>query len=122
MRLLAFFGLLSLLTLTATAADISGTWKGTAERGPNGPMERTFVFKVDGNKLTGETTSSLLGKSEIIDGKIDGNNISFSITARYQDNEVRINYDGKVRGKEITLTANVAGVDQSYEWRLKKVM
>ena len=29
-------------------------WKGTAE-GPNGPIERTFTFKVDGGKLTGET-------------------------------------------------------------------
>jgi len=43
------------------AADIAGTWKATAE-GPNGAIERTFVFKVDGTKLTGETTSTMLGQ------------------------------------------------------------
>ena len=43
-------------------------------------MERTFVFKVDGHKLTGETTSNMFGKSTIEDGKVDGDDISFSVT------------------------------------------
>lgn len=116
-RLLTLF---ALLTVTALAADVSGTWKGTIENGPNGPMERTFHFKVDGNKLTGDTTSSLLGKSEIAEGKIDGDNLSFSITADLQGNEVKIQYEGKVHGDQITLTSKVAGNDQSYEWHLKK--
>ena len=42
--------LLTLLLTPALAADISGTWKGTAE-GPNGSMERTFTFKQDGEKI-----------------------------------------------------------------------
>ena len=58
-RLLA---VIALLALPALAADVTGTWKATAE-GPNGTMERTFVLKVDGNKLTGETTSSMLNPS-----------------------------------------------------------
>ena len=66
--------------MAAFAADISGNWKGTAE-GPQGNLERSFVFKVDGTKLTGETTSEMLGKSTIADGKVDGDTISFSITA-----------------------------------------
>jgi len=33
--------------LNALAGDVTGTWKATAE-GPNGTMERTFVFKVEG--------------------------------------------------------------------------
>jgi hypothetical protein len=70
------------LAASAMAADVSGNWKATAE-GPNGPLERTFVFKVDGNKLTGETTSQLLGKSIINDGKVDGDTLSFTITAKF---------------------------------------
>jgi hypothetical protein len=48
--------LLMLLTLAVAAlgADVTGNWKATAE-GPNGQMERTFVFKQDGAKVTGET-------------------------------------------------------------------
>src|SRR2546423_56541 len=54
--------LVAAFVMMAAAADISGNWKATAE-GPNGAMERTFVFKVDGNKVTGETVSTMMGKS-----------------------------------------------------------
>jgi hypothetical protein len=114
-----------LFALAAAAADISGNWKGTAE-GPNGNLERTFTFKVDGAKLTGETESQMLGKSTITDGKIDGDNISFSITANMQGNEMKLTYKGKVGGGEIKLTSEAAGGGGggggfgSIQWTLKK--
>ena len=85
------------------AADISGKWKGTAE-GPNGAIERTFSFKVDGNKLTGDTESQMMGKADITDGKIDGDNISFTVNANFQGNEMKLQYSGKVTGDQIKLT------------------
>jgi hypothetical protein len=114
--------LLGVCALSALAADISGTWKGTAE-GPNGSIERTFVFKVDGNKLTGETTSQMMGKSTITDGKVEGDNLSFSITAKFQDTDVKLSYKGKVTGNEIHLTSSMAGGDGglTLEWHAKKV-
>ncbi len=108
-----------LLAIPVMAADMAGTWKATAE-GPNGPMERTFVFKVDGNKLTGETTSSMFGKSTLEDGKIDGDSLSFTITLKFQDQEMKINYKGKVDGKEIKLTAESSMAGQ-INWVAKKV-
>jgi flagellar hook assembly protein FlgD len=111
------------LSIAGFAADLAGTWKATAD-GPNGSMERTFVFKVDGTKLTGETTSSMLGKSTIADGKIDGDSFSFTITASIQGNELKLNYKGKITGNEIKLTSQIAGDDgggQSFEWTGKKV-
>ena len=103
------------------AADISGTWKGTAEN-QGGTIERTFVFKVDGTKLTGETTSEMMGKSTIADGKIDGENISFSITANFQGNDMKLNYKGKISGDTIKLSVEFAGGGggQTIEWTLKK--
>jgi hypothetical protein len=113
--------LLVAFTLSALAADIAGTWKATAE-GPNGNMERTFVFQVDGNKLTGETTSTMMGKSTITDGKVDGDNLSFTITVKFQDNEMKLNYKGKVTGNEIHFTTEMAdGGGQTLEWHGKKV-
>jgi hypothetical protein len=106
--------------LTASAADVSGTWKATAE-GPNGSMERTFVFKVDGNKLTGETTSSMVGKSTITDGKVDGDNVTFTIDVKFQDNEMKLNYKGKVTGNEIHFTVESPQGGQAIEWHAKKV-
>jgi len=108
------------LAATAAAADISGTWKGTADT-PNGPVERTFIFKVDGNKLTGETTSSMFGKSVIEDGKIDGDNISFTITVSFQGNEAKVLYKGKVTGDEIKFTVEIPAINQTIEYTAKRV-
>ena len=84
-------------------------------------MERTFVFKAEGNKLTGETTSSIFGKSTITDGKIDGDNLSFAITVKFQDNEMKLNYKGKVNGNEIKFTVENPNSGQTLEWHAKKV-
>ncbi len=112
--------LTAILVAAASAADISGNWKGTADF--NGQaIERTFVFKVDGAKLTGETNSELLGKSTIEDGKIDGDNISFVITANFQGNALKMNYKGKVTGNTIKLSVDLgADIGGTIEWTLKK--
>ena len=109
--------LAAICAIAASAADITGNWKGTAE-GPNGAIERTFVFKQDGTKLTGETASEFLGKSVINEGKVEGDDISFSITANFNGNEMKLAYKGKISGDEIKLTSDFGG--QSINWTLKK--
>jgi hypothetical protein len=111
--------LIAAVCASALASDISGNWKATAE-GPNGSMERTFTFKVDGNKVTGETTSSLMGKSVITDGKVDGDTVTFTITAKLQDNEMKLTYKGKITDKEIVFESSAGGGGQSIEWHAKK--
>lgn len=106
--------------LSAVCADISGTWKATAE-GPNGTLERTFVFKVEDGKLTGETTSPVMGKSVIQDGKVDGDSLSFSIVVNFQGTEMKVNYKGKVTGDEMKLTAESADGNFRLEWHARKV-
>lgn len=90
---------IALFAASLSAADISGNWKGTAE-GPNGTIERTFVFKQDGTALTGETNSEYTGKSSIMEGKVEGNNVSFVITAHIQDNEMKLNYKGTIQSSD----------------------
>ena len=120
MKWLSLFFLLMLTTLVASAADISGTWKGTADS-PNGPIERTFVFKVDGTKLTGETSSEMIGKSVIQDGKVVGDAISFIIKANFQGEEMKLEYKGKVTGDVIKLSVDVPALNQTLEYIAKKV-
>jgi hypothetical protein len=110
----------ALFASIASAADISGTWKGTAET-PNGTVERTFVFKVDGTQLTGETESNMFGKSTIENGKIDGDNISFTITVKVQGNEGKVNYTGKVDGDQIKFKAEIPAYGQTVEYTAKRV-
>ena len=111
--------LLALCAAAAFAADITGNWKATAE-GPNGSMERTFAFKQEGSKLTGETVSSMMGKSAIENGKVDGDTITFTITGRFGDNEMKLNYKGKINSPtEIKFTVDANG--NTIEWVAKKV-
>jgi hypothetical protein len=107
----------ALFVATACAADVTGTWKGTAES-PNGTIERTFVFKQTGATLTGESTSEMLGKSTIVDGKVEGDDVSFSMNVKFQDNEMKLNYKGKVSGD--TMKLNVDGAGFQIEYVLKK--
>ena len=107
-------------SIAALAVDVSGNWKATAD-GPNGALERTFALKVDGTKLTGETVSAFTGKSTIEDGKIDGDNVTFTIKAKIQDNDVILSYKGKVISKdEIKLTSQIGDSGQSIEWLAKR--
>jgi hypothetical protein len=111
--------LMALFCLAASAADVTGNWKGTAET-PNGTIERTFHFKQDGAKLTGETVSQMFGKSEISDGKVDGDQVTFTIKVKFQDNEMQFNYKGKVSGDSIKFTVEGAN-GMVIEYSAKKV-
>jgi hypothetical protein len=91
-----------------SGADITGNWKGTAE-GPNGTIERTFTFKQDGTKLTGETKSDFTGQSTINDGKVDGDSVTFTIVANLQGNELKLTYKGKIAGDQITFDVERPG-------------
>jgi len=110
--------LMAVFAIAAFAADVTGNWKASAE-GPIGHMERTFAFKQEGTKLTGETVSSLAGKSTITDGKVEGDTVTFTITVNIQGNEMKLNYKGKiVSGNEIKFT--VEGAGNTIEWDAKK--
>jgi len=73
--------------------------------------EATFTFKVDGNTLTG-SVSSPRGDADISDGKIDGNQISFTQTLEFNGNTVKLLYKGIVSGDEIKFTRARDGGDQ----------
>ncbi len=114
--------LLAAFALTALAADVTGTWKGTAQTSM-GPIERTFVFKVDGSKLTGETTAAMTGKSAIEDGKIEGDNLSFGVTISVQGFEMKLKYTGVAQqgGKQIKLHAESVDGGVKVDYTVDKV-
>jgi hypothetical protein len=71
------FVVILLGTFVSMASGIDGKWKATM-KGPDGSMEIVFVFKVDGNKLTGTVTTPM-GEMAISEGKFDGKEISFNL-------------------------------------------
>lgn len=102
-------GLLGVLSSLAGAAEIAGPWHAEFD-GPRGPQKIQFDFKTDEGKLTGKTTSRFGGASremEFQDGKIEGDSISFVQVMKFQDNEMRIEYSGKVGEDGIAFTRKV---------------
>jgi hypothetical protein len=97
---------LAILAIPAIAADIAGKWSASFDT-QIGAQNYTYTFKVDGAKLTG-TAESQFGKTEITDGVVKGDEISFTENLDYQGNALTIAYKGKIAGDEIKFTRNVA--------------
>jgi hypothetical protein len=96
------------ITAAAWAADVSGKWVAQVP-GPNGQSrETTFNFKVDGTTLTG-TVSGRQGDNPISDGKVSGDDLSFTVAVSFNGNDVKLMYKGKVSGDEIKFTRTVEG-------------
>lgn len=95
----------------AWAADVSGKWIAQVPGRGGQTRETTFNFKAEGAKLTG-TVSGMQGDNPISDGKIEGEEISFTVTASFGGNEVKLLYKGKVAGDEIKFTRTREGSDR----------
>ncbi len=95
--------LIGLLAVIASAADITGKWKSEAPGRDGTPTVTTYVFKADGDKLTG-TVTGRGGETAITEGKINGDDISFVVVRSMGGEERKIPYKGKVSGDEIKLT------------------
>jgi hypothetical protein len=104
---------IAMLTITAAAADITGKWSGQVpSRGE--AMAATFTFKVDGDKLTGTMTAPQ-GEVALQEGKVSGDQISFSTTG----GNAKILFQGTVSGNEIKMTRTREG-GQAREFTLKR--
>ena len=90
------------------AQDVSGRWTATFTT-QVGEQEYTFEFVQKGTVLTGTATGNLLGKSTIVDGKVEGSTITFVENGTYMGMPMRIVYTGKITSAgEIMFTRNVA--------------
>src|SRR5947199_7363277 len=109
MRTLLTGALVGIFAIAAFAADVTGKW--TAEvPGRGGNMTtQTFNLKQDGAKLTGSVDAGRGGPVDIADGKVDGENVSFTITRSFGDNTIKQAFKGKVSGNEIKFTRTMEG-------------
>ena len=93
------------------AAGVDGKWTAQVPGRGGQTRETTFTFKAEGEKLTG-TVSGMQGDTPISDGKISGDDISFTLKLNFQGNEITFLYKGKVSGDEIKMTRTRQGGDQ----------
>jgi hypothetical protein len=90
---------------------VDGKWVAQVPAREGQTRETTFNFKSEGNTLTG-SVSGRGGDTPISAGQINGDEISFTVTANFRDNEVKLLYKGKVSGNEIHFTRTREGGDQ----------
>ena len=117
-------------TCLASAAAIDGTW--TAEMKMKGgkkaaAQERTvqvkFNLKSDGNKATGTVISGARKRSvtaQIVDGKIDGDNFSFTTVQTGKKGEQKLEWRGTVSGDSIQGTRSRAGAKRGQSFTAKR--
>ncbi len=92
--------LMTFTTITAFAADVTGTWTGEM-KGPNGdPFQITFTFSQDGAKLAGTVLGPQGDPTDISNGKIEGDKLSFDVSF----DGMTIKHEGTIAGDEIKLT------------------
>jgi len=109
MKPLWSFLFLTVFSVSVTAANISGKWN--AEFNTEiGVQKYVFTFAQDGEKLVGKANSEIgetKNETELIEGKVSGDMVSFVELLTFQGNELRIGYEGKVEGNEINFTRRV---------------
>lgn len=97
--------------LSLLAADVTGTWKADFDT-QRGLQKYTFTLKQDGTNVTGKASVELTDskrESELKDGSVNGDAVTFVEPLKIQDNDIRIVFTGKISadGNEIKFTRAV---------------
>jgi enterochelin esterase-like enzyme len=110
--------LLSLLLLAASgwltvtpvyAGEVSGQWRAEFDT-QIGQQKYLFDFLVTDGKLVAKANAEVGGQKRQVDfreAKIDKDTLTFMEMYKFQDNEIRIDYTGKVGENEIKFTRKV---------------
>ncbi len=108
MRILSLLAGVCMMAATLAAAGIDGKWEATVQS-PRGEQQYAFMFKAEGESLTGTVTGGRGGESAIMDGMIHGDTIMFKQHMSFGDREITFEYSGKVAGDSIEMIRKAAG-------------
>lgn len=93
------------LMCLAAIADLNGKWMGNVKMSDGNEFPLTYIFKVDGEKLTG-TIQSPQGDLPMYDGKIThGTDFTFKVDV----NGAVVPNSGKFYGDSVTVSADLNG-------------
>src|SRR3954465_10776782 len=107
--------ILAMASVSALAADITGTWKAEFDT-QRGLQKYTFALKQDGTNVTGKANVERDGQkreAELKEGKVEGDTVTFVEPLKIQDNDIQIVYTGTILGSEIKFTRKVGDFGSS---------
>jgi hypothetical protein len=93
--------LLGLLSASALAQDVSGTWLFELES-PEGSMQLQIVFQQDGTAVTGEAEFDMVEDTEISDGVFEDGVLSFMLHVGVGAEWISAEVEAEVDGDEMT--------------------
>lgn len=99
--------LITALSAAAQGANVAGSWDITIES-PQGKRDSVLVIKQEGGKLTGAMKSPR-GERPLDSVKVDGNDITFVMTANVQGQDMVFTYKGKVEKDSMKGDADFGG-------------
>jgi hypothetical protein len=101
----------------AKAAAATGTWNTALILGDGNRIEGTLKLKQDGDKLTGATVRNE-NETPIQDGKIAGDEITFTVVRERDGGKVTGKYKGKITGDAIKgkVESDWSGDWQTLDW------
>ncbi|MBK9316171.1 MAG: hypothetical protein IPM55_18310 [Acidobacteria bacterium] len=124
--ILAMVCLALIATISSAASAQNGNATGAWDvvlNTPGGARNLKAVFNLDGGKLTGEIKREGASAGEPgglpLTGKVNGNEIEFSYTVKYQDNDLMITMTGKIDGDSMSGTASFGGFAED-TWSAKR--
>ena len=120
-RIPTLAGLLLALATLLYSADATGKWKGTLDA-PDGTHELTFDLKASGDTLTGALSGVAGEASEVKDGKIEGDTVSFWAMTEYQGQPIKLVFKGQVLESEIHFTMGLDDGSWSTDLVVRKVL
>jgi hypothetical protein len=102
---------------TAKAAAASGNWNTALILGDGNRIEGTLKLKQDGDKLTGATVRNE-NETQIQDGKIAGDEITFKVIRDRDGRKVTAKYKGKITGDTVKgkVESDWSGDWQTLDW------
>ena len=120
-------GFLSQIQAQDKKADANGTWTWTVPGRNGGPDRKmTLKLKAEGDKVTGKLTAPTRGgetrDTDIKEGQIKGDEVSFKVEREVNGNTMVSSYKGKVSGDSIKGKVEVDrnGEKQSRDWEAKR--
>ena len=102
---------------TAKAAAVSGNWNTALILGDGNRIEGTLKLKQDDDKLTGASVRNE-NETQIQDGKIAGDEITFTVIRERDGRKVTAKYKGKITGDTVKgkVESDWSGDWQTLDW------
>jgi enterochelin esterase-like enzyme len=109
MKLRNLFCAAAILPGAVFGADLSGAWKAEFDS-QIGRQKYVYTLKQEGDKITGKANAEIneqKHESELSEGKVEGDAVSFVEKLNFNGNDIRISYKGTVVSNEMKLTREV---------------